>query len=58
MKHQQRRGGQQELFSPAAPIQLSPQLRRAVLPALAELIAAVLRRPGAPRAEGGQREEH
>lgn len=57
MKHQQRRGGQQELFSPVSPIQVSPQLRRAVLPALAELIAAVLRRPVAPRAEGDQRDE-
>ena len=58
MKHQQRRGGQQDLFSPVSPIQLSPQVRRAVLPALADLIAAVLRRPVAPRAEGGRRDEH
>lgn len=58
MNHQQRRGGQQFLFSPVSPIQPSPQLRRAVLPALAELIAAVLRRPVAPREEGGQRDEH
>ena len=57
MNHQQRRGRQQWLFSPASPIQLPPQLRQAVLPALAELIAAVLRQPVASREEGGQRDE-
>ena len=55
----QRKSGrrQQDLFHPRSPVQLNPELRQAVLPALAALIAAALRRPAAPPPKGGPHED-
>ncbi len=52
MNHRTRPGRQQSLFARLPRVQLAPELRQAVLPALAELIAAVLRRLPSPP-EGG-----
>ena len=57
MNHFQRRGRQERLFEPLPRIRLVPELRQAVLPALAELIAAVLRQPTRDRREGGPCDE-
>ena len=57
MNHSQRTGRQQCLFDPPPRIRLVPELRQAVLPALAELIAAVLRQPTRDQREGGPCEE-
>ena len=45
MNHHRRPGRQQCLFDPGPRIRLKPALRHAVLPALAALIAQVLRPP-------------
>ena len=53
MNHHRRPGRQQCLFDPGPRIRLQPALRQAVLPALAALIAQVLRPPArTPRREG------
>ncbi len=53
MKHNQRQGRQACLFDPLPRVRLAPELRQAVLPALAALLAAVLRQPAATPREGG-----
>ena len=52
MNHRTRPGRQQSLCARLPRVQLAPELRQAVLPALAELIAAVLRRLPSPPAGG------
>lgn len=52
MNHSQRKGRQECLFAPPPQIRLGPELRQAVLPALAKLIAAVLREPSRGPREG------
>ena len=57
MNHHQRPGRQQRLFDPGPRIRLKPALRQAVLPALAALIAQVLRPPARTARRGGRHEK-
>ena len=57
MNHHQCKRRQQSLFDLLPQIRLVPELRQAVLPVLAELIAAVLRQPDQIRREGGPRDD-
>ena len=53
MNHRKRASRQQCLFDPLPRIRLVLELRQAVLSALAELVAAVLRQPASSPREGG-----
>ena len=57
MNHHRRQGRQRRLFDPEPPIRLKPALRQAVLPALAALIAQVLRPPARIPRRGGRHEK-
>ena len=57
MPHNQSKGRQKCLFDVLPHIRLAPELRQAVLPALAELVAEVLRRPDGTGREGGTHDE-
>ena len=56
MNHRKRKTRQAQLFDALPRVRITMELRQAVLPTLAELIAAVLRQPDDSLREGGSRD--